>query len=299
MSEEDIASQDAWDSYMRGESRGGSPSGEHEGDDVKVPIEVEDGQDEKDLKGQEADGQAASTASPEQDEDAMVEAAKRAGERAAEEDMKADAQRVRKERDELQKKLDEVSDEIASAKKEAADSAERLVRLQADWDNYRRRTAQERLDERERAAEKLVTNLLPVLDDMERASEHALQSAGDDENLKTFVEGVDAVHDKMLSILKKEGVEVIDPVGKPFDPLIHQAVGREENKDAYDETVAQVYQKGYSMGGKVIRSAMVTVTYGGPKRPAEAAEDDSSKAASGDGGDDGGAQDPGQTGSKE
>ena len=76
----------------------------------------------------------------------------------------------------------------------------------------------------------------------------------------------------MLDILGKEGVEVIDPVGEPFDPLVHQAVGRVEDTNAYDETVAQVYQKGYRMGGKVIRSAMVTVTYGGPKRPAETEE---------------------------
>ena len=175
---------------------------------------------------------------------------------------------------------------VEAAKKQAADASERLVRLQADWDNYRRRTAQERLDERERAAEKLVVNLLPVLDDMERASEHAAKNDADNESLMQFVDGVNAVHDKMLSILAKEGVEVIDPVGEPFDPLIHQAVGREENKDVYDETVAQVYQKGYSMGGKVIRNAMVTVTFGGPKRPAPKAEDDSEA--------EGGAKDPGK-----
>ena len=175
---------------------------------------------------------------------------------------------MRAERDELQKQLEEAAADVEAAKKQAADASERLVRLQADWDNYRRRTAQERLDERERAAEKLVVNLLPVLDDMERASEHAAKNDADNESLMQFVDGVNAVHDKMLSVLAKEGVEVIDPVGEPFDPLIHQAVGREENKDVYDETVAQVYQKGYSMGGKVIRNAMVTVTFGGPKRPA-------------------------------
>jgi molecular chaperone GrpE len=83
-----------------------------------------------------------------------------------------------------------------------------------------------------------------------------------------FVAGVNAVHDKMVNILGHEGVEVINPVGEPFDPLVHQAVGRVEDKEAFEETVAQVYQRGYSMGGKVIRAAMVTVTYGGPKRPA-------------------------------
>ena len=168
--------------------------------------------------------------------------------------------------------MDGVNEMVDAAKKTAADAVERLARLQADWDNYRKRTAAERLAERERANEKLVCNLLPVLDDMERASDHAEQTAEGDEKVMQFVEGVEAVHAKMLDILSKEGVEVIDPIGEPFDPLVHQAVGRVEDAEAYDETVAQVYQKGYRMAGKVIRSAMVTVTYGGPKRPADDAE---------------------------
>lgn len=206
--------------------------------------------------------------SDELDEEAMVEAAKRAGEAAAEEELQADAEHACEEAGDLLDKLAEAESAVEAAKKEASDATERLMRLQADWDNYRRRTAQERLAEKERAAEKLVLGLLPVLDDMERASEHAVATNPDDENLMQFVAGVNAVHDKMVGILAKEGVEVIDPVGEPFDPLVHQAVGRVEDKDAYEETVAQVYQKGYSMGGKVIRAAMVTVTYGGPKRPA-------------------------------
>ena len=161
-----------------------------------------------------------------------------------------------------------MEDQIEAAKKEAADATERMLRLQADWENFRRRTAAERLAEKERAAEKLVTNLLPVIDDIERAIEHAGATDGDTQ-FQQFVDGVSAVHAKMLGVLEKEGVEPIDPAGEPFEPLAHQAVGRVEDKEAYDETVAQVYQKGYRMGDKVIRTAMVTVTYGGPKRPAE------------------------------
>jgi molecular chaperone GrpE len=132
---------------------------------------------------------------------------------------------------------------------------------------------QEREIERERAAEKLVLGLLPVLDDMERAVSHAGQSEGQNDQYYQFVDGVQQIHDKMVSTLEKYGVEVINPVGEPFEPLSHQAVGREENTGVYDETVAQVYQKGYRMGGKVIRSAMVTVTCGGPKRPSPAEEE--------------------------
>ena len=244
---------------------------------MKVPIEVEDEKNEA-MEPEPVEPEVVEPESEEaedvvedvdpDEERARVEAAIRAGEEAAERELAADASKIREERDELQKKLADVEDQIEAAKKEASEATERMLRLQADWDNYRRRTAAERLAEKERAAEKLVTNLLPVIDDIERAIEHAGVTEGDTQ-FQQFVDGVSAVHAKMLGVLEKEGVEPIDPVGEPFEPLAHQAVGRVEDKDAFDETVAQVYQKGYKMGDKVIRTAMVTVTYGGPKRPAE------------------------------
>ena len=244
---------------------------------MKVPIEVEDEKNEAmepepvepEVVEPESEEAEAVVEDVDPDEErARVAAAIRAGEEAAERELAADASKIREERDELQKKLADVEDQIEAAKKEASEATERMLRLQADWDNYRRRTAAERLAEKERAAEKLVTNLLPVIDDIERAIEHAGVTEGDTQ-FQQFVDGVSAVHAKMLGVLEKEGVEPIDPVGEPFEPLAHQAVGRVEDKDAFDETVAQVYQKGYKMGDKVIRTAMVTVTYGGPKRPAE------------------------------
>jgi molecular chaperone GrpE len=247
---------------------------------VKTETKAEAKTEEKTEDTATATPSAAADIDPD-DDAAIREAAKRAAEEVLNEEAAAEAKKTVEERDELKRQVDDLSDEIEKAKKEAADATDRLMRLQADWDNYRRRTAQERIDERERAAEKLVCNLLPVIDDMERAIEHA-SSAGEDcgaEQFKQFVSGVQAVHDKMVAILGKEGVEVIDPVGEPFDPLEQQAVGRAEDTEAYDETVAQVYQKGYRMGGKVIRNAMVTVTYGGPKRPApdESADADAAK----------------------
>lgn len=250
---------------------------------MKVPIETEDDKG-KEAKGKEAvesdttpadQNSSAPDDSEEDEERAHIEAAKRAGEVAAEKELASDVSKIRAERDELQKKLASVSSETDAAKKEAADASERLVRLQADWDNYRRRTATERIEEKQRAAEKLVCNLLPVMDDLERAIDHAGSTDGDTQ-LQQFAEGVAAVHAKMLSVLDKEGVEPIDPAGEPFEPLAHQAVGRVEDKEVFDETVAQVYQKGYRMGDKVIRTAMVTVAYGGPKRPAPEADDDKS-----------------------
>ena len=200
-------------------------------------------------------------------EEEMIAEAIRCGEETAEAEIAADAQRAAQERDRLQNELDSVSDQIEAAKQQAAEANDRFLRLQADWDNYRRRTAQERLDERQRATEKLVVDLLPVIDDLERAIEHADNLT--DPAAKQFVEGVSAVCNKLVNVLNKEGVEVVNPVGEAFDPLSHQAVSQIEDAQAYDETVAQVYQKGYRMGGKDIRTAMVVVTHGGPKRPAE------------------------------
>lgn len=219
---------------------------------------------------------AAGTGRPMTEEEMIAEAIRR-GEETAEAEIAADAQRAVQERDRLQNELDSVSDQIEVAKQQAAEANDRFLRLQADWDNYRRRTAQERLDERQRATEKLVVDLLPVIDDLERAIEHADNLT--DPAAKQFVEGVSAVCNKLVSVLNKEGVEVVNPVGEAFDPLSHQAVSQIEDTQAYDETVAQVYQKGYRMGGKDIRTAMVVVTHGGPKRPAE------SEAADGAGAD--------------
>ena len=300
------------------DTRGAAHAAAHQEDpkegDVKVPIEVEDEQNEAtaDATVSQADegatdgskagsGDAAEAAEQDvataekadskdardaygsdEDERARVEAAIRAGEQAAERDFKSDVERLRQERDELKGRLDSVARDIMSAQQREADAAARLVRLQADWENFRRRTAQERLAEKDRAAEKLVLSLLPVLDDMERACKHAAESNSDDVAVMQFVEGVEAIHDKMYAALNREGVEVIDPVDEAFDPMVHQAVGREENHDVFDETVAQVYQKGYRMGGKVIRSAMVTVSCGGPKRPAPEPDPDSPEDAGGE-----------------
>ena len=231
-------------------------------DENKIKIDVEDG-------AEEAPSQPVET--HEMTEEEMIEAAKRAGAEAAEAELAAEAKQApQQDIIDLEARAVEAETRLEEAEKAAAEANDRLLRLQADWENFRRRTAAERLAERERAAEGLVEKLLPVIDDLERAVEHA--SSSENAELAQFVEGVAAVHAKLVSVLEKEGVEVIDPAGQPFDPLAHQAVGREENAEAYDETVAQVYLKGYRMGGKVIRSAMVTVTYGGPKRPAEEPE---------------------------
>ena len=156
------------------------------------------------------------------------------------------------------------AERVAKAEAEAAAMRDKYLRLQAEWDNYRKRTAEEAGEMRVRAAEKLMGDLLPVMDDFERAIAHA-EANGD----AGLLDGVKAISTKLSESLSKHGLEAIDPAGKAFDALEHQAVGQVEDASVPDETVAQVYQKGYRLGKKVIRPAMVTISTGGPKREVE------------------------------
>lgn len=158
---------------------------------------------------------------------------------------------------------------VAKAQAEAKEWQDKYLRLHAEWDTYRRRTAEQREAERVRAGEKLVESLLPVIDDFERTIDYA-ESNGE----AGLMDGVKAVRSKFVGVLTSGGVEVIDPVGEAFDALECQAVATVDDASVPDETVSQVYQKGYKMGAKVLRPAMVTVTTGGPKRPKPEAEEE-------------------------
>ena len=264
---------------------------EAEEKDVKIPVESVDEEataTEPDTAEPAHEAAEPTEEVPTMTEEEMVEAAIRAGEEAAENDFKLKYEQAQSELVELRHQLAEAQEVRDGADAKVKEAQDRMQRLQADWENFRRRTAAERLAERDRATEKLVTSLLPVIDDIERAIEHARAQVMN-EQMSQFVDGVDAVHTKMLDVLAHEGVEPIDPKGEAFNPLEHQAVGRVEDASQYEETVNDVYQKGYRMADRVIRSAMVTVTYGGDKRPAPEPEADEA-AASGEGAaEDGGA----------
>ncbi|MDM8246667.1 nucleotide exchange factor GrpE [Collinsella tanakaei] len=264
------------------EAAAAAASADAEEKDVKIPVEAADEATEAaetetvETEAAEAAATAEEQEVPTMTEEEMVAAAIRAGEEAANDDFKVKYEQVAAELADVRAELEAAADAQKEAETKASEAADRATRLQADWENFRRRTAAERLAEQARATEKLVSALLPVVDDIERAIDHArTQELADD--FKQFVDGVDAVHAKLMGVFEHEGVEVIDPKGEAFNPLEHQAVGRVEDTEAYDETVHDVYQKGYRMGDRILRSAMVTVTYGGAKRPApeEPAEESS------------------------
>ena len=161
------------------------------------------------------------------------------------------------------------AEQLEAAQAKAQDWQDRYLRLHAEWDTYRRRTQEQRAEERARATEKLMEDLLPVLDDFERTVTYATENGE-----QGLLDGVKAVQTKLLDVLKKGGLEPIDPAGEPYDALEAQAVQMVPDEESFDETVKDVYQKGYKMGKKVLRPAMVTVTTGGPKRPKDDGSED-------------------------
>ena len=163
-------------------------------------------------------------------------------------------------------------EQVVQAQAEAREWQDKFMRLHAEWDTYRRRTAEQREAEKARAAEKLVTSLLPVIDDFERTIDYATSNGE-----TGLFDGVQAVHSKLIDVLTKDGVEVINPAGEAFDALEAQAVATVDDPSVPDETVAEVYQRGYKMGTKVLRPAMVTVTTGGPKREKPQEESENQK----------------------
>jgi molecular chaperone GrpE len=144
--------------------------------------------------------------------------------------------------------------ELAKLAAELEELRQTLLRRQADFDNYRKRIEKERFEDAKRATARLVEGLIPVIDGFE----HAL-AAHREAEYETYRKGFELIYKQLLDHLTKLGVERLDPVGKPFDPHLHQAVDRAETRDHDDGTILQVFQPGYVFHGRVLRPAMVRV----------------------------------------
>jgi molecular chaperone GrpE len=140
-------------------------------------------------------------------------------------------------------------DQLAAEKNEASD---RLLRARAEFDNARRRAERERSEFVQFAAMDLVREILPVLDDFERALK---VEAAD----RHYVKGVELIYQRLFETLKKMGLEPIQTAGAQFDPNLHQAVDRVQTKDAADMSVLEEFQRGYNFRGKLLRPSMVKV----------------------------------------
>ena len=147
-------------------------------------------------------------------------------------------------------------DPVKRAEKLEADLAEKdaqMLRLRADFDNFRRRSAKEREELAAVVTQGILTDMLPLLDNFERA----LSAEGSD--LDSFRAGVSMIYKQMTEALAKNGLEVIDTKDKKFDPNFHQAVMRVQDPEKEDDTIEQELQKGYMVKGRVIRPSMVQV----------------------------------------
>lgn len=140
--------------------------------------------------------------------------------------------------------------------KQADESYQRYLRVQADFDNFRRRTQKEKEELGQYASMKLIGQLLPVVDNFGRAID-AAQSGGDGES---FAKGVDMIFRQLEQLLEQEGLKAMETVGVPFNPEFHQAIMQVESEEHEEGIIVEEIQKGYILKDKVLRPAMVKVS---------------------------------------
>lgn len=150
----------------------------------------------------------------------------------------------------LQAKIESLSAAMESAK-------EQVLRSQAEAQNSQRRAQQDIEKAHKFGQEKLVADLLPVVDNLERALDSLDR---DNPDFKAVIEGIELTHKSFVDALAKHKVEAVDPKGEPFDPDLHQAMTMVENPDVEPNTVVDVFQKGYTLHGRLVRPAMVVVS---------------------------------------
>jgi molecular chaperone GrpE len=152
----------------------------------------------------------------------------------------------------VESRLEAVTAERDRLLVEKAESDDRLLRARAEFDNARRRFERDRSEYLQFAAMDLVREILPALDDLERALKHETAD-------REYAKGVELIQQRLSEILRKMGLEAVETAGKLFDPNQHQAVQRVETEDAEDQAILDEFQKGYNFKGKLLRPAMVRV----------------------------------------
>ncbi|KJR49390.1 Heat shock protein GrpE [Desulfosporosinus sp. I2] len=146
--------------------------------------------------------------------------------------------------------------ELIQAKAKTDEHYDHLLRLQADFDNYRKRTQKEKTEIIKYASERVIGDLLPVLDNFERA----VSAAQINPDFSAFSQGVEMILRQLQTALSKEGLKAIEAIGQPFDPNLHDAVLRVESEEHPENTVVDELQKGYYLKEKVLRPSMVKVS---------------------------------------
>lgn len=153
----------------------------------------------------------------------------------------------------MQEEIEALKGQVEKLTGDLQEKKDRLLRLQADFDNFRRRSAKEREEISAVVTQNFCKDMLPLLDNFERAM------AAETKDVEAFQKGVEMIFTQFQEVLKKNGLEQIEAVGQKFDPNFHQAVMRVEDPEREDDMVAQELQKGYMVKGRVIRPSMVQV----------------------------------------
>ena len=162
----------------------------------------------------------------------------------------------KEERDRRKRKIAEQAEEIEKLKEEKGELKDQYLRLQAEFDNYRRRSAKERIELIDNAGKDVLVGFLPVLDDCQRA----LQVLRESDGSEAAVQGTELIYNKLLNYLKQRGVERIEAIGTEFNTDFHEAVAQFPVQDpAMKNKVYDVTQEGYTLNGTVIRYAKVVV----------------------------------------
>ncbi|MFZ5877648.1 MAG: nucleotide exchange factor GrpE [Nitrospirota bacterium] len=146
--------------------------------------------------------------------------------------------------------------QLTAKDRECADAKDRYLRLYAEFENYKRRAQRDQQDYTKFAAEKVLKELLPIVDNLERAVSHARGAQAD----ASIVDGLTLIVRQFHDALQKCGCEPIDAVGKPFDPAFHQALAQLESAEREPDTVVEEAQRGYLLHGRILRPALVTVS---------------------------------------
>ncbi|XJZ26280.1 nucleotide exchange factor GrpE [Bacillota bacterium Lsc_1132] len=191
------------------------------------------------------------------EEEAEVQSAELPENETSETPVSDEAEAVKEEQNEpsLEEQLSALKEKNAELEKKLEEADNRHLRLQADFDNFRRRTRLEAEASEKYRAQKLITDILPAVDNFERA----LKTEVEHEQAKALMQGMEMVYRSLLDALAKEGLQAIEAVGQEFDPHLHQAVMQGENENFASNTVIEEFQKGYILKDKVIRPSMVKV----------------------------------------
>lgn len=162
-----------------------------------------------------------------------------------------------------ERQLEHDLDELAAKAEKADEYLELAQRTRADFENYRKRATRETAAAQERGIAKLAKELLPAVDNLDRALEAAASASPDgaqqDNGTATLVSGIKLVHDDVIAGLARAGIERFSPEGEQFDPQMHEAIAQMPVEGAESGTVVEVYQRGYRLGEAVIRPARVVV----------------------------------------